>query len=61
MLSAYDFNISEFQSLVYFILAVIASGLTGSSRLILDAHTEGQIYSGYLVGISIMAACLVLY
>ncbi len=40
------------------ILAFLASGLTGSSRLILKAHSPAQVYAGYLMG---MAAMMALY
>ncbi len=39
-------------------MAFMASGLTGSSRLILNAHTPSQVYTGYLMGLSAM---MVLY
>jgi membrane-associated phospholipid phosphatase len=32
------------------ILAVIAAGLVGSSRLILGAHESNEIYGGYAIG-----------
>jgi membrane-associated phospholipid phosphatase len=32
------------------ILAVIAAGLVGSSRLILGAHEPNEIYGGYAIG-----------
>lgn len=38
------------------ILAFMASGLTGSSRLILKAHTPAQVYAGFIMGISSMMA-----
>lgn len=40
---------------------LIASGLTGSSRLYLKAHDLRQVYSGYIVGLVTMILCLVLY
>lgn len=40
----------------YIILALIAAGLVGSSRLILKAHTQAQLYAGFLLGL----ACQVL-
>ncbi len=40
------------------ILALMASGLTGSSRLILKAHSPAQVYAGYLMG---LAAMMTLY
>ncbi len=43
------------------ILAFLASGLTGSSRLILKAHTPAQVYAGFLMGISTMMALYVYF
>ena len=36
----------------YIIFALIVAGLVGSSRLILKAHTQLQIYVGFVVGIT---------
>ena len=35
----------------FIILALLIAGLVGSSRLILKAHTQSQIYAGFFVGI----------
>lgn len=35
----------------YIILALIISGVVGSSRLILNAHNQAQLYVGFLLGI----------
>ena len=35
----------------YLFIALIIAGLIGSSRLILKAHTQSQVYVGYIVGI----------
>ena len=35
----------------YIVLALLVAGLIGSSRLILKAHTQLQIYAGFAVGI----------
>jgi membrane-associated phospholipid phosphatase len=35
----------------FIILALLIAGLVGSSRLILKAHTQSQIYAGFVVGI----------
>ncbi len=32
-------------------LALLAAGLVGTSRLILNAHNQGQIYAGFLLGL----------
>ena len=36
------------------ILAFLASGCTGTARLILKAHSPAQVYAGYLIGIGMM-------
>ena len=36
------------------ILAFLASGSTGTARLILKAHSPAQVYAGYLIGIGMM-------
>lgn len=49
-------------NLYYSLLGIlIASGLTGASRLYLEAHTPAQVYSGYLTGFLIMMLCLWVY
>lgn len=40
---------------------VIATGLTGTSRLYLEAHTPSQVYTGYVTGLLIMMLCLWIY
>ena len=35
----------------YIVLALIAAGLVGSSRLVLKAHTQAQLYVGFLLGL----------
>lgn len=34
----------------FIVLALVVAGLVGTSRLILNAHTQAQIYSGFLLG-----------
>lgn len=51
-------NINLYFSLIGII---IATGLTGSSRLYLNAHTPAQVYSGYATGLMIMIICLWIY
>ena len=43
----------------YIILALLIAGLVGSSRLILKAHTQMQIYAGFAVGV--VCQVIVLY
>ncbi len=51
-------NINLYFSLIGII---IGTGLTGSSRLYLNAHTPVQVYSGYATGLIIMIICLWIY
>jgi len=34
--------------------SIIISGLLGSARIRLNAHTPAQVYSGFITGISLM-------
>ncbi len=43
----------------YIILSLLAAGLIGSSRLILNAHSQAQVYAGFLLGL--ICQVLVLY
>lgn len=36
------------------VLTVVVSGLVGSSRIKLNAHTPSQVYAGYLMGVGVM-------
>jgi len=47
--------------LVPLIGVLLATGLAGSSRLYLGAHSEAQIYSGFIVGFIVMTATLSIY
>ena len=43
---------------LYFIVLIFISGLLGASRLQLNAHNPGQIYTGYLLGFFIAGTML---
>ena len=43
----------------YIIMALIVAGFVGTSRLILNAHTQAQLYAGFLLGL--MCQVLVIY
>lgn len=43
----------------YIIMALIAAGLVGTSRLILEAHTHAQLYAGFILGL--VCQVLVIY
>lgn len=36
---------------IYLFLIILISGLTGTARLKLEAHTPSQVYSGFLLGV----------
>ena len=41
--------------IVYLIAAaILISGMVGTSRLILKLHTPGQVFAGYIMGVSVM-------
>lgn len=47
------FNIlpqTDFQMIGILIVAILSAGLVGSARLYLKAHTNREIYGGYLIG-----------
>ena len=35
----------------YLVIALLAAGLVGTSRLILNSHTPNQVYAGFLIGL----------
>lgn len=43
----------------YIVLALIAAGLVGTSRLILKAHTQAQLFAGFILGL--ISQVLVIY
>ncbi len=45
----------------WLLLSVLASGIAGTSRLYLEAHSPAQIYSGFILGSLSMAASMFLY
>jgi len=45
----------------WLLVSVLASGIAGTARLFLDSHSPAQIYSGYLTGFLVMAACIWLF
>jgi len=57
-MASINLNINLYYSLIG---VIIATGLTGSSRLYLNAHTPAQVYIGYLAGLVIMILCLWIY
>lgn len=42
----------ETNMISFIVFAIIASGITATSRLTLNAHTPHQLVAGYLLGIS---------
>lgn len=45
----------------YALIALLASGIAGTSRLYLDSHTQSQIYVGFFTGCSVMSVCLLFF
>lgn len=41
---------STYDLRLVFVGAILLSGIIGATRLILKAHTEGEVYSGYFIG-----------
>jgi len=39
---------------IYMYLVILVSGITGTARLKLDAHSSAQVYSGFSMGILVM-------
>jgi hypothetical protein len=53
--------IQHLNLLPYVVMAILASGIVASSRLILGAHTEQEVYAGFLTGMTIMGGCLLIF
>ncbi len=45
----------------WLLLSVLASGIAGTSRLYLEAHSPAQVYSGFILGCLSMAASMFVY
>jgi len=45
----------------YLILIILFSGLTGTARLLLNAHTPVEVYSGFVTGFAAVLATMMLY
>jgi hypothetical protein len=45
----------------YLILTILITGVTGSARLLLKAHTPAEVYSGFLMGFAGVLATMILY
>ena len=45
-------------TIFWIVVVIFSSGLVGSSRLLLNQHTSGQVFAGYILGVSTM---LILY
>jgi hypothetical protein len=46
-------SLIKFDMTIYYILVVIVAGLIGTSRMILKEHNFKQIYTGFILGLSI--------
>lgn len=63
-LTAFLFIVSftnEINLFPFLILSILASGITGTSRLYLDSHTPAQIYAGFFAGFIAMSASLIIF
>ncbi len=45
----------------YLILTVLFTGLTGTARLLLKAHTPVEVYSGFILGFAVVLATMMIY
>jgi len=45
----------------YLIITILAAGLTGTARLILDAHKPFEIYSGFLTGLILISSAMFIF
>ena len=45
----------------YLILVILFSGITGTARLLLNAHTPVEVYSGFVTGFAAVLATMMLY
>jgi hypothetical protein len=45
----------------YLIFSIMAAGLTGSARLLLEAHKPSQLYAGFIVGLVTIPAVMFIY
>jgi hypothetical protein len=45
----------------YLILIILAAGLTGTARLILNAHKPFEIYTGFLTGLVIITSSMFIF
>jgi len=52
-LTGFSFLIHQDISLYIFFLLII-TGITGTARLKLNAHTPSQVYAGFLIGVTVM-------
>jgi membrane-associated phospholipid phosphatase len=42
----------------YLILTLLAAGLVGTARLILEAHKPFEIYTGFLIGYAVITSVM---
>lgn len=45
----------------YLILAVLCAGIAGTARLYLKAHTPVEVYSGFIMGFSVVLSTMMIY
>ncbi len=45
----------------YLIASIVIAGISGTARLLLNAHTTAQVYWGYLLGFGVVLGTLVIF
>jgi len=45
----------------YLILLILFAGITGTTRLFLKAHTQVEVYSGFVMGFVVVLTTMMLY
>jgi len=46
---------------LYLALAILVAGMTGTARMMLDAHKPSEVYIGFLVGLTVIPAVMFIY
>lgn len=45
----------------YLILVILFTGITGTARLLLKAHTQVEVYTGFVLGFAVVLSTMMLY
>ncbi len=46
---------------LYLIIAILVAGLTGTARMIINTHKPSEIYSGFLIGLTVIPLVMFIY